>query len=182
LGSAIRSGIGALKTIASEAVTAVVNIIKELPGKLLNLGASLLSAGKSLGGKILEGIRSGITAIGDMAGSVAADLKAGINNAIGLPKDLKFSVLGKDIGFTIPGFEKGGITPGGLVAVGEGGPELVSLPRGSRVHSNAESKKMGSSLPKRVVLRIGDRDFIAYVEELADNRINAADNLAWQGA
>jgi len=183
LGSAIRSGLGALKNIASDIVTSVVNIIKGLPGKLLGLGSDLFSAGKTLGSKILEGIRSGISAIGDMAGSIASSLKAGINNAIGLPKTLSFKVLGKSIGFTIPGFEKGGIAPGGMAMVGEGGPELVGLPRGSRVHSNADSKKMmGSSLPKRVILRIGDRDFIAYVEELADNRINAADNLAWQGA
>jgi len=183
LGSAIRAGLGVLRDIANTIVNTVVDIIKGLPGKMLALGASLLSAGKSLGGKILEGIRSGITAIGDMAGSVAADLKAGINNAIGLPKSLEFSVLGKHIGFTIPGFEKGGLTPGGLVAVGEGGPELVSLPRNSRVHSNADSKKMmNNGFPKRVLLRIGSRDFEAYVEELADNRINASDNLAWQGA
>jgi hypothetical protein len=182
LTTAIRNGLGSLKAAATDVVEAVVNIIKGLPGKLLSLGSSLLNAGKTLGGKILEGIRSGITAIGDMAGSVASSLKSGINSAIGLPKDLSFSVLGKKIGFTIPGFEKGGITPGGLIAVGEGGPELMAPPRGSRIYSNAESKKMmNSGLPKRVVLRIGDRDFIAYVEELADNRINAADNLAWQG-
>ena len=39
-----------------------------------------------------------------------------------------------------------------------------------------------SLLPKTVVLRIGSRDFLAYVEEIADNRIVASDNLAWQGA
>lgn len=184
LGSAIRSGIGTLRGIAGDIVTSVVNIIKGLPGKLLNLAGDLLSAGKTLGGKILEGIRSGITAIGDMASSVAADLKAGINSAIGLPKTLSFSVMGKKIGFTIPGFEKGTMfAPGGLALVGEGGPELVNLPRGSRVHTNAESKKMmGSGLPSTVILRVGARDFLAYVEEVADDRINAADNLAWQGA
>jgi hypothetical protein len=183
LGSAISRGIGALKRIASDVVTSVVNIIKGLPGKLLGLGGELLSAGKTLGGKILEGIRSGISAIGDMAGSIASSLKTGINNAIGLPKSLSFKVLGKSIGFTIPGFEKGGIVPGGMALVGEGGPELVNLARGSRVHSNADSKKMmGNGLPKRVILRIGSRDFEAYVEELADNRISASDSLAWQGA
>jgi hypothetical protein len=41
---------------------------------------------------------------------------------------------------------------------------------------------MGSGLPKSVILRVGARDFVAYVEEVADGRINAADNLAWQGA
>jgi len=32
-----------------------------------------------------------------------------------------------------------------MAVVGERGPELVSLPKGSRVHSSAESKKMASS-------------------------------------
>ena len=40
------------------------------------------------------------------------------------------------------GYADGGVTKGGLVRVGERGEELVRLPRGSRVHSNAESKKM----------------------------------------
>jgi hypothetical protein len=183
LGTAIRNGIGALKGIARTAVDAVVDIIKSLPGRLLGLGGALLAAGVTLGGKILSGIRSGISAIGDMAGSIAGSLKAGLNNAIGLPKTLSFKVLGKSVGFTIPGFEKGGVTPGGLIAVGEGGPELAQFPRGTRIHSNADSKKMmGNALPKRVLLRIGSRDFEAYVEELADDRINASDNLAWQGA
>jgi hypothetical protein len=183
LGSAIKSGIGTLRGIAGDVVDAVVKIIKDLPGKLLNLGSSLLNAGKTLGGKIIDGVRSGISAVGDMIGSVATSLKNGINSAIGLPKSLSFNVLGKKIGFTIPGFEKGGIAPGGLIAVGEGGPELMAPPRGSRIYSNAESKRMmGSGLPKSVILRVGARDFVAYVEEVADGRINAADNLAWQGA
>jgi hypothetical protein len=181
-GSALRSGLGALKGIATTLVTAIVNIIKGLPGKLLGIGGALLAAGMTLGSKILEGIRRGLTAIGDMAGSVASSLKNGINNAIGLPKDMDINVLGKKIGFTIPGFEKGGIAPGGPIAVGERGIEILSPPRGSRVTSNKDLRKMGSGLPKTVVLRIGSRDFLAYVEEIADDRINASDNLAWQGA
>jgi hypothetical protein len=183
LRSAFQSGLGALRGVAITIVASIVGIIASLPGKLLHLGGSLLSAGKTLGGKILDGIRSGLTAIGDMAGGVASSLKAGINNAIGLPKNVSIDVLGKKIGFTIPGFEKGGIAPGGPIVVGEGGIEILSPPRGSRIHTNAQAKKMmGSGLPKTVILRIGARDFVAYVEEVADNRISASDNLAWQGA
>jgi hypothetical protein len=35
---------------------------------------------------------------------------------------------------------------------------------------------------RKVILRIGSRDFEAYVEEIADGRIDAADSLAFQGA
>ena len=43
------------------------------------------------------------------------------------------------------GMATGGISRGGLTVVGERGPELVNLPRGSRVHSNAESRRMGGN-------------------------------------
>ena len=42
----------------------------------------------------------------------------------------------------VPGFATGGTSMGGMAVVGEKGPELVSLPRGSRVHSNAKSSQM----------------------------------------
>jgi len=42
----------------------------------------------------------------------------------------------------LPGFSKGGVTGSGLSIVGEKGPELVKLPTGSRVYSNADSGKM----------------------------------------
>jgi len=42
----------------------------------------------------------------------------------------------------IPGFSTGGVSSGGMALVGEKGPELVSLPAGSRVHNNRESKNM----------------------------------------
>ena len=41
-------------------------------------------------------------------------------------------------------FAAGGVSTGGLAVVGEKGPELVNLPSGSRVHSNADSKKLVS--------------------------------------
>tara|TARA_R100001079_G_scaffold68653_1_gene36048 strand:- start:10869 stop:12152 length:1284 start_codon:yes stop_codon:yes gene_type:complete len=51
----------------------------------------------------------------------------------------------KKLADIVPGFSKGGTSSGGLAVVGERGAELVSLPRGSRVHSNSQSKKMISN-------------------------------------
>lgn len=42
----------------------------------------------------------------------------------------------------LPFMATGGVSAGGLTVVGEKGPELVNLSNGSRVHSNAESRKM----------------------------------------
>jgi hypothetical protein len=48
--------------------------------------------------------------------------------------------------FGLPQFANGGTSKGGMALVGEKGPELVNLSKGSRVFSNAESRKMvGSS-------------------------------------
>ncbi|HLA25231.1 MAG TPA: hypothetical protein VJ206_07545 [bacterium] len=41
-------------------------------------------------------------------------------------------------------FAHGGVSPGGMALVGEQGPELVNLPRGARVFSNPQSRRMMS--------------------------------------
>ena len=47
--------------------------------------------------------------------------------------------------FGLPKMAKGGVSKGGMTLVGEEGPELVNLSKGSRVFSNADSKKMLSN-------------------------------------
>ena len=51
---------------------------------------------------------------------------------------------------------------GGLSIVGEGGPELVSLPRGAKVHSNFASRGMmrgmGNTIHVHVNGRVGASD------------------------
>jgi hypothetical protein len=51
---------------------------------------------------------------------------------------------------------------GGMSIVGEGGPELVSLPRGARVHSNFASRGMmrgmGNNIHVHVNGRVGASD------------------------
>ena len=48
-------------------------------------------------------------------------------------------------------FSDGGVTQGGLSVVGEKGPELVTLPKGSRVHSNKDSAAMIGGKTSNVV-------------------------------
>ena len=50
--------------------------------------------------------------------------------------------LPKLIGKILPFANGGVVTNSGMQLVGERGPELVSLPKGSRVHSNRDSRKM----------------------------------------
>ena len=49
------------------------------------------------------------------------------------------------LGAYLVGLADGGVTTGGLNVVGEKGAELVKLPAGSRVYSNADSQKMLSA-------------------------------------
>ena len=62
--------------------------------------------------------------IGALLLSLAVSIIGGI--VTGLYDVLKNTVLKR-----LPGFANGGITPGGPVVVGERGPEIVSLPKGS---------------------------------------------------
>ena len=48
-------------------------------------------------------------------------------------------------------FADGGVTKDGLSLVGEEGPELVKLPKGSRVFSNEESKEIKSKKGSTVI-------------------------------
>lgn len=62
------------------------------------------------------------------------------------------SKIRKAIKNAMPSFmAEGGVSGGGLTVVGEQGPELVNLPKGARVHSNADSKKMVGGTKNNVV-------------------------------
>tara|TARA_R110002167_G_scaffold123780_1_gene302867 strand:- start:869 stop:2359 length:1491 start_codon:yes stop_codon:yes gene_type:complete len=51
----------------------------------------------------------------------------------------------------------GGVVNSNMQLVGERGAELVSLPRGSRVHSNADSKRMGGSGGNTIHVHVNGR-------------------------
>tara|TARA_R100000406_G_scaffold62964_1_gene43979 strand:- start:1041 stop:2498 length:1458 start_codon:yes stop_codon:yes gene_type:complete len=69
------------------------------------------------------------------------------------------SVVNKIPGVNIKKMALGGVSNGGLTLVGERGPELVRLPSGARVHSNAESRRMGGgTINVHVNGRVGASD------------------------
>lgn len=84
--------------------------------------------------------------------------------------------IAKFIGKINP-FANGGVTKAGLSLVGERGPELVSLPRGSRVYSNAQSQKMsggGNNIHVHISGRVGASD--AEIRDIA-NKVAREVNL-----
>lgn len=83
-------------------------------------------------------------------------------------------------GDKIPFMANGGISQGGMTVVGERGPELVSLPKGSRVHSNSASKKMvgGTTIVNNITINARDtsdgemRRIANKISTMVNNKIN----------
>ena len=80
------------------------------------------------------------------------------------------------IASAVRGRATGGVVSENMTLVGEKGPELVSLPRGSRVHTNNESKSMTgtTNITVNVQGRIGASD--AEVKDMA-NKVAREINL-----
>ena len=84
-------------------------------------------------------------------------------------------------------FANGGITGSGWSLVGEKGPELVRLPAGSRVFSNADSQRMGNNITVNVQGRVGAsdaevRDIANKIGRLVNSQINRNVTTGIRGA
>jgi hypothetical protein len=97
---------------------------------------------KDVGEAIINSVRAGVIAAAQ--GLVDAVVGA-INGAIAAAKAAIAGLVGGlPGGITVPGFANGTMfAPGGLAWVGERGPELVQLPRGSRVYPQREVRGAG---------------------------------------
>ena len=85
----------------------------------------------------------------------------------------------KKIKGSLPFMAEGGVAKGGMTVVGERGPELVNLPKGARVHSNRDSKKMvaASSGGNTINITINARDTSdAELRRIADKIGNMVNN------
>tara|TARA_R100001015_G_C4634504_1_gene201128 strand:+ start:2423 stop:3868 length:1446 start_codon:yes stop_codon:yes gene_type:complete len=121
----------ALKEFAIAVGTLLKNILKLLLVSFLQVVKFLVS-----------GL---VTVIGKIIGKIP--LMGGVGKSI------------VNVGKDIRGMATGGVSSGGLTLVGERGPELVRLPSGARVHSNAESRRMGGgTINVHVNGRVGASD------------------------
>jgi hypothetical protein len=111
---------------------------------------SLADSLSGLFGSILDGSKTAMEAVNDLIKSFAQmALQAGFKMLLG-------GLFGGGSGggfLGIPGFANGtNYAPGGLAMVGERGPELVNLPRGSQVTPNSELMAGGAT---RVLVELG---------------------------
>jgi hypothetical protein len=143
---ATKSTFNNVKNFAKDALNAVVQFVTGLPGRILSAGSKLLSAGKSIGGYVIDGIKNGLSKLGGFASSLASAVgraaKGAINGVIDLlnwaiPNKLGWGKLSIDLPDNpIPKIRAMGGPASGLTRVGERGPEWVNLPTGSTVLPN----------------------------------------------
>lgn len=77
-----------VKALFVAGVNAQVNLIRSLPGKIIALAGRMLQAGKTIGSKIFEGLKKGISGVA----SVVGDISSAVMNKL---KDLINGVIGK---------------------------------------------------------------------------------------
>ena len=71
----------------------------------------------------------------------------------------------------LPGYASGtDFHPGGLAIVGEKGPELVNIPRGSQVIPNAELPMMGGEIHQTVNVYVDHVESLRDIERIADGQ------------
>ena len=116
--------VGALKLYVGEILIPIFGLVMKALPKMVEIVAALFSSFvKTL-------IQSVIAIPGIIKREFKASLARSLRPAVG--------GLGK-----AKMFASGGTSAGGMAIVGERGPELVNLPPGARVHSNASSRNMG---------------------------------------
>lgn len=159
IGSAASDAFKAIKTRFNDAV----QFIKSLPGKFS-------AAGKAVGNAIKSGVKAGLSGLSGIVRSMAQAaidaLKEAVNSKIRTINDIidvADSLTPKTLP-RIPPLARGTRNfEGGMALVGEQGPELVNLPRGSQVFTASQTRSLaaagvsGSAAPE-VRVFIGDRE------------------------
>jgi chromosome segregation ATPase len=109
-------------------------------------GLQAAQAGFRKLGKVIAGVKSEMEALKDVTSTVLQSLgSALLKGAIAGPLGAPFAIAGGAMlagGSAIQSFESGGETETPVQLVGEQGPELVSLPTGSRVADHESSKEI----------------------------------------
>ena len=145
IGRVIGTVFGGIVDVVKTSVSTVIDLITSIPGAIIGLHKKMLNAGKDLIGALFEGIKSAASAVGGFVADIAGAIKDAINDLLNLPLEVgPLKVLGKTVLpeiTLIPRFAAGtDFAPGGVALVGEEGPELVNLPRGSQVLTASETR------------------------------------------
>lgn len=125
------------------AASAIVSLaLVAVAGFFVGIGKRIYQFGKDfINGDFGKKIKLAALAVG-----VIATILIGWPAIIALAIGAGIGALKRALNVKLPFFANGGVvTNDGMQVVGERGPELVSLPKGSRVHSNSNSRRMNAS-------------------------------------
>lgn len=128
---------GAIVGAVSSGINRVVGQVRSLKDKIVGAfsGAAswLVNAGRNIIQGLINGVKNMAGSLKSTASNVVSDALNSIPGA-GIAKGLLSKIRGNAKGTDFFG--------GGLTMVGERGPELVSLPRGSKVHPADKTARM----------------------------------------
>lgn len=165
---------------AVAAIKDLINWIRSIPNKTVRLaqrGANAVVGaarrvreflnrivGKKNVDIAIRGVTSAIKRIGDLISKIRSLVGKTVNIGVNFFKGAG-SAIGNFLGFAHGGIvgAAGGGARSNLTLVGENGPEIVDLAPGSRVRSNADSRRLmssggsGSGGLMHITLQIGDR-------------------------
>ena len=124
-------------------VQGLKNMVKGILKMIVNMVAGLLTA-ITLPFKLILLAAAEVASYLPGGDSIAGALRTGAAAPGQLINQYRTKIIG-----SIEGFEAGGpVRQGGPALVGEGGPELVTLPRGSNVVTNENLEKLMSAVAK----------------------------------
>ena len=146
---------GLLLFAAGVALTAIVAGLTFLGGLIVETGFRIWGLITSFFNPAVSGLQKIAMGIALIAGTIAF-IASGAWAAV-IAATIGFYVA-KKLGGFFGSHADGGMVSTPMQIVGERGPELVSLPRGSRVHTNAESKRMAAGGGNTFNITINARD------------------------
>lgn len=138
-----------LVSLVKDGLNLVFSTIAALPGRILGLAGKFLNVGKSIIRAFVDGLKNAGGVVGGIAGNVWDALRGLLNSAIdriNAALEFRISLPGPDVTINPPNIQRlaRGTQSfgGGLALVGEVGPELVGLPRGSSVTTAADTRRL----------------------------------------
>ena len=174
----IKNKIGAVKDAITETAGGLVTSIKsklgiQSPSRVFMEIGNFIMQGLGIGivdgagevesksGKIIDNVRSGFKGLFSSVLKDGVSFKDALGNVLGSLGDSLFNSGIDGLISLIPGFANGtNNAPGGMALVGERGPELVNLPRGSQVSSAGDTQRMLGNGSGEVTVRVVGGDLM----------------------
>lgn len=135
----------ALWNVAIATKNAIIGFVSSIPSLIFGLGQTISGIAQT----IIDGIIGGITYLFVELPSQMATQLAAIMPSVDVPDF--------GLGGVTQYFASGGVVNSPFQVVGEEGPELVKLPRGSRVFSNNQSRSMLSGSTNNITVQVSGR-------------------------